>query len=377
MKRLPILIFLLACAHACGERDSDEQTKTPSRVKGHAIVLDDKSRAAIDLAVAPATEGELADVRIRYGRVISRPGDEVLVASPMTGRVVELAPFTIGDRVTAGTVLMRVAPVLAATERAAVGVQSAQIAAQVAEAQQELKLRDSELSRARDLANDGIISQAKLQEAEAAAANARARLDAARRGREAQAGAVSGATGLKAPADGTLVAVDAAVGAGVETGRTVARILRAGPRRIELSVSASEQIATAYEINVGERWVPARLILRGTRVGEDGNRHDVLELAPSAEPLLGATVAVRLAGMATRGVIVPESALLTSASGDVVYVEVAKGSFEPRLVRVVARFGGNARIDSGVKAGEHVVIRSASALRGEALRSSLGGGDED
>jgi cobalt-zinc-cadmium efflux system membrane fusion protein len=373
MTRWSALLSSILLAAACGRGDEDEGAKPPPRVKGHAIVLDDKSRAALDLAVAPAAEGELPDIRIRYGRVIARPGDEMLVASPINGRVAEVGSVTIGDRVTAGTVLAKVSAVLAATERAAAGVQSAEIGAQVAQAQQEVKLREAELVRATDLARDGIISQAKLQEAEAAAANARARLAAARQGREAQAGALGGATTLKAPADGTLVSLDAAVGAGVETGRTVARILRAGPRRIDLAVSASDPTASAYEVNVGDRWVPARLVSRGTAVGDDGNRHDLLELDAGAEPLLGSTVAVRLAASAARGIVVPESAVLTSASGDVVYIEEKPGSFEPRLVRVAARFGGKARIESGLKSGERVVTRGASALRGEALRSSLGG----
>lgn len=377
MTRLSALLLSLALASACGRGHDDEGAKTPSRVKGHAIVVDDKSRGALDLAVAPAAEGELPDIRVRYGRVIARPGDELLVASPINGRVAEVAGVTIGDRVTAGTVLAKVSPVLAATERAAIGVQSAEIGAQIAQAQQEVQLRGAELARAKDLARDGIISQAKLQEAEAAAANVRARLVSARQGREAQAGAVGGATALKAPADGTLVSLDASVGAGVEMGRTVARILRAGPRRVDLAVSASDPIATAYEVYVGDRWVPARLISRGTTVGDDGNRHDLLELDQSAEPLIGATVAVRLAASLAKGPIVPESAVLTSASGDVVYVETQHGSFEPRLVRIAARFGGKVRIESGVKLGDHVVTRGASALRGEALRASLGGDEDD
>jgi RND family efflux transporter MFP subunit len=377
MTRRRALLASIAFVAACGRGDEDEGAKPPSRVKGHAIVLDDKSRAALDLAVSPAAEDELPDIRIRYGRVIARPGDELLVASPINGRVAEVGNVTIGERVAAGTVLARVSPVLAATERAAVGVQTAEITAQVAEAQQEVKLREAELARAKDLARDGIFSQAKLQEAEAAAANARARVAATRQGRQAQAGAVGGATTLKAPADGTLVSLDAAVGAGVETGRTVARILRAGPRRIDLAVSASDPTPSAYEVNVGDRWVSARIVSRGTAVGDDGNRHDLLELAADAEPLLGATVAVRLAATAARGIVVPESSVLTSASGDVVYVEEKPGSFEPRLVRVTARFGGKARIESGVKAGERVVTRGAASLRGEALRSSLGGDEDD
>lgn len=367
----------LALAVCCGRGDKDDDEKPPSRVRGHAIVIDDKSRAAIELAIAPVSEGDVPDIRIRYGRVTARTGDEVVVASPMVGRITEVASLTIGDRVAAGAEIAKITPVLAAAERAAAGVQSAEIGGQITQAQQEVGLRDAELARAKDLARDGIVSQAKLQEAQAASASARARLQAARQGLNAQAGAVGRSVSLKAPVEGTLVALDAVPGLGVDTGRAVARILRTGARRVDLAVSASDPTSSAYEVNVGDHWAPGRLVSRGTTVGDDGNRHDLLELDASAEPLLGSTVAVRIAASPARGLVVTESAVLTSASGDVVYVEAQHGTFEPRLVRVGARFGGKVRVLAGLKSGESVVVRGAAALRGEAMRASLGGDEDD
>ena len=179
------------------------------------------------------------------------------------------------------------------------------------------------------------------------------------------------------PADGTLVSLEAVSGGTVDLGQAVARVLRAGPRRIDLAVSASDPSASAYEVQIADAWLPARLVSRGTTVGEDGNRHDVLELDASTGALLGSVVAVRLAAAPARGVVIAESAVLPSASGDVVYVEPKHGTFELRLVRIGARFGGRVRLTTGVKVGEPVVVRGASALRGEALRSSLGGEDTD
>ena len=377
MRRVTLLATL-AFAVACGGHDKDdEDKKAPSRVHGREIVLDDKSRAAIDLAVAPATEADLPDIRLRYGKAIARPGDELVVSSPMVGRVTQLAPIAIGDHVTTGTEIARISPVLNATERASAGVQTAEIGAQIAQAQQEVGLREAELARAKDLARDGIVSQAKLQEAEAAAAGAHARLEASRQGRDAHAGAVGRIVTLTVPADGTLVSLEAVSGGTVDLGQAVARVLRAGPRRIDLSVSASDPTASAYEVQIADAWLAARLISRGTTVGEDGNRHDILELDASAGALLGSVVAVRLATAPARGIVVADSAVLPSAGGDVVYVEPKHGTFELRLVRIAARFGGRVRLTTGVKVGESVVVRGASALRGEALRSSLGGEDTD
>jgi hypothetical protein len=223
-----------------------------------------------------------------------------------------------------------------------------------------------------------------VQEAVAAVATARARLQAARDGLAAQAGAIGRAMPLVAPANGTLVALEVALGAGVDAGRPVARVLRDGPRRIDLSVHAADPAASSYEAQIGDQWLPARLITRAIAVGEDGDRHDVLELDGTEHPavaavvgaVVGAVVAVRLATAPARGPVVPESAVLTAAGGDVVYVESQPGRFEPRVVQVAARLGGRARIAAGLKSGDRVVVRGAAALRGEALRSSLGDAED-
>jgi RND family efflux transporter MFP subunit len=376
------------CA-GCGGRDrDDDERRPPSRMQGGAIVLDERSRAALDLVVAAATEADLPEVRIRYGKVVARPGDELLIAAPITGRVTQLGR-AVGDRVAAGDEIARISPSLGAAERASLGVQSADITAQVTQAQEESRLREAEVARASELVRDGIVSQARLQEAEAAVATAHARLQAARQGLAAQAGAVGRALPLVAMADGTLAALEVALGEGVEAGRPIARVLRAGPRRIDLSVHAADPAASSYEAQIGgqsggpggDRWFPARLVTRSIAVGEDGNRHDVLELDllepdAGAQPLIGAVVAVRLATAPARGPVVPESAVLTSAGGDVVYIENQHGRFEARVVQVAARLGGRARIAAGLKPGDRVVVRGAAALRGEALRSALGDAED-
>jgi cobalt-zinc-cadmium efflux system membrane fusion protein len=374
--RIAALVLVAAVCAGCSGRDRDEdERRPPARTQGRAIVLDERSRAALDLLIAPVADADLPDVRIRYGKVVARPGDELLIASPIAGRVTQVVR-AVGDHVAAGDEIAKISPSLGAAERASLGVQSADITAQATQAQEDLKLREAEAARASELARDGIVSQAKLQEAEAAVATARARLLAARQGLAAQAGAVVRSMQLVASAEGTLVALEVTLGEGVDAGRPVARVLRTGPRRIDLSVHAVDPAASSYEAQVGDGWLPARLIARAIAVGDDGYRHDVLELDDTAQSVVGAVVAVRLAAVPARGPVVPESAVLTSAGGDVVYVEARPGRFEARVVQVAARLGGRARIAAGLKSGDRVVVRGAAALRGEALRASLGDAED-
>jgi membrane fusion protein, heavy metal efflux system len=374
--RTAALVVAVAACAGCGRRDrDDDERRPPPRAQGGAIVLDERRRAALDLVIAEVAEADLPAVRIRYGKVSARPGDELRIASPIAGRVTQVER-AVGDPVAAGDEIARISPSLGAAERAALGVQSADITAQVTQVQEELKLRESEAARASGLARDGIVSPARVQETETALATARARLQAARQGLAAQLGAVGRALPLAAPADGTLVALEVGPGEGVDAGRTVARVLRAGPRRIDLSVPAADPAASAYEAELGGGWTPARLITRAIAVGDDGDRHDVLELEPGAQPLIGAIVAVRLATGPARGLVVPESAVLAAAGGDVVYVEEQPGRFAARVVQVAARLGGRTRIAAGLARGDRVVVRGAAALRGEALRSSLGDAED-
>jgi multidrug efflux pump subunit AcrA (membrane-fusion protein) len=82
-------------------------------------------------------------------------------------------------------------------------------------------------------------------------------------------------------------------------------------------------------------------------------------------------VSVQVARNALRGIVVPESALVPGVNGDTVFVETSSGVFTAREVQVVARFGGQVRLSSGLKPGDSVVVQGAMGLQGERLRSQL------
>ncbi len=370
------LVVLVACSDS--EQDREEAamaSAVPHRLQADgSIVLSDADRKALDLTIEPAVAGELPATVIRFGAVRARAEDEAVIVSPVAARVVNRPTVALGDSVTAGQAMIEVQPLLGVGERTSIAVQGADLAAQVAVAQNDLAARTTELTRTRGLAADKLVTTAALQNAEAAAATAKARVDGLRNARAVQGR--SGATGavtLRAPVDGTIASFDAVIGSVVEPATPLARIVRPGPRWVDVGALPEDPKGEGYEIETGGRWVPAKLLNTGTAVGVDGLRIDRVEVAANdaARLLPGASAQVRVGAGAGKGVIVPDSALVQVPNGTVVYVETSPSRFASRAVDVAARFGGRARIAQGIRAGERVVTRGAMSMRGESLRSEL------
>lgn len=377
MRRLVLAVALLA---ACGKNESAREEQpmkaaVPQRVQRDGTIrLSDPDRAALGLQISPAAEGTLPNVVLRFGRVSAEPGDEALVVSPMAGRIARAPLVRVGDPLKAGTSLIELRPLLSASEQVSLGVQGAETAGQVEATERELAKNQAAAARARELAASKIISEAKLQESETVLATTRARLEALRRARTVQGQGQGGVFIIRAPITGTLVALNAQLGAPVAIGDVLARVLRRGPRLVDLALAAADVRGDSYEVRIGDRWAAAALVTHGAIVQPDGARHDLIEVAAEdAVGLMpGSVASVRMATGAAPGIVLPESALVPGVETDTVYVESPHGTFTARPVRVRARFAGKALIPAGLKPGEEVVVEGAMALRGESVRSELG-----
>jgi len=252
------------------------------------------------------------------------------------------------------------------------GVQSADIVGQIQAAERELVTQQAEVARARELARSEIVSIAKLQATETAVATTQARLAALRKAQGLQVrGGEGGTLTVRAPIEGTVAALDTAVGALVTQGAVLARILRAGPRWVDVDVPPNDPAGEGYEVQVGADWQPARLLTHGTVVDSSGAREDRIEVDAHSGLLPGAVVAVRVARESTRGIVLPETAVVPGVHQNTVYVETSPGVFAPRSVRLAARFGGHLRVADGVDPGEQVVTQGVMGLRGESARAEL------
>lgn len=88
------------------------------------------------------------------------------------------------------------------------------------------------------------------------------------------------------------------------------------------------------------------------------------------KPGMFADVELRTEG--SRGVIVPESAVIDTGERQVIFVSLGGGRFEPREVKLGVRGSGEAQVLSGVAAGEQVVTRANFLLDSESqLRAAI------
>ena len=377
--RVGILAAGLAVALVgCGESESAREERamkdaTPQRVRPDgSIQLSDRDRTVLGLVVAPATEGELSQSTLRFGRVLSPLANEGQVVSPVTGRIERPPVVQLGALVRAGAAVLEVVPVLDTPDRISVGTQSAEREGQIEAAQGELAKAEADAARAQALSPQ-VVSAAKLQEAETVVATARARLDGLRNARSAAAQAQTRPVPVTAPIAGTVSTITVEVGALVNKGDVLAQIVRDGPVWIDLSVPSDDPAADRYAVATPSGPIAARLLTQGRVTDIDGTRHDRLVVdAPQSVALRpGSSVSVQVARGMVRGVVLPESALVPGVESDTVFVEVSTGVFAARSVRIAARFGGLARLASGLKSGERVVTQGAMALQGESMRAQL------
>lgn len=381
MWQLALACALLAQACDLPGRDEDEDERAAGghvRVqKDGSLVLSADEQRALGLMTTTVAEAELGEVSLRFGRLRTRAGDQALVIAPVEGRIAGPPAVALGESVQAGAKIAELVPVLAAGERLAANVRGAELTGQIEGLEREQSSKQLELARAEQLAASSIVSAAKLQELRAALGATRAQLDALRNARGIQTRQQVAAIALRAELGGTIASLDVESGAIVAAGAIVARIVKPGPRFVDVAVAPDEPVGDRYAVEIAGQWSQARLVARAALVADDGFRHDRLELEQTAAFDLpaGASVQVRVGRGTALGPSVPESALVPGQKQLSVFVERAPGQFVARPVQVAARHDGLARIESGLQSGERVVAAGAQALRGESVRALLQEGD--
>ena len=182
-------------------------------------------------------ETEIADMKAVAAEIATRDQAEALARIP--GTLVSLS-VRAGDVVNRG---QRIGTIVDPR----LGYETSAFGAQVAAAQAEAARASADLSRIRDLYENGVYAKARLDQATAAARAANAQVAAARAQRQASA-SVAGQGAVLAPASGRVLRADIPAGSVVAPGMSIATVT-AGPPVLRLMLPE----AVAGEVRPGAR----------------------------------------------------------------------------------------------------------------------------
>lgn len=342
-------LFLLP---ACSGESGDAPAPTEDTAEG-------ASGLTIETAEAVAATGvPLGSVP---GQITLPPEARVAVTPPFPGAAMRV--FVIeGQQVSRGQPL--------AVIRAAEPVS---ISADLSRARSETGLAEAQAARMAQLASEGIVAQARADEAAARLAQARATLGEAQRMAAISGTGPDGTMTLRAPISGRVAHVGVETGGPVDGMNAPFVIEASGPYRIDLQLP--ERLARSVTSGMG---VTVSVNADGPDPVEVAGQ--IISVAPSIDPVTrsvmakatiptvpgivpGQNVMVVISGTSDgTGVSVPSAAVTRIDGADHVFVAAGDG-YVPRAVTVAANAGGQAVISQGLSAGERVATSSLTELK--------------
>jgi cobalt-zinc-cadmium efflux system membrane fusion protein len=329
-----------------------------------------------DFGTVAVAMRDLQDGVRAAGEIRPVAGKEAQLTAPAAGRVslVEPAPI-LGMPVKKDQVLATITPRTTGGDRPTMG-------ADVTAAEAEVAAARTELERAQRLVAAQAAAPRTVDEATTRLRIAEARLGGAR-GRLGQfdAGARGAGGGrvfqVRAPADGTLVTIDAASGQGVEEGQKlftvmdldrvwlVANVYEADLPRVEtaraawFTIDGHESPFTVDE-TTGKLVTVGRVIDPRTRTApvifEVDNKPGKLRIGNFTKTVIAT-------GTPKRALAIPESSIVEDSGKAIAFVMVEGESFERRPLRIGIRTNGWVEVVEGVQAGERVVTRGAYEIK--------------
>ena len=298
------------------------------------------------------------------GTVVAKT--ETTLGFPMIGTVAA-RPVSTGDLVAKGDVLARLD-----TEDLNSDLRTADAGVVVAKAQ--LRSATDARERAKTLAERGVGSATRLEDAERALVSAQARLDQAVASQARAADNKQLAT-LSAPYDGVVTQTSAEPGATLSAGQSVLTLAAIDEREVVIDVSEAEaalgSIGDKFSVLLlaNEEIKSDAVLTRIDPVAERATRtyllHLRLETAPP-EFRLGSLVSVLPAGGTDQDIVLPVSALLDPPAVWIVDRSTNTVSLSP--VTVAEAAGDFAVITSGLTSGDEVVVKGIHSLeQGQAV----------
>jgi len=336
-----------------------------------ALMMNSGKRADAPVAATAAggKSGQIPAVSVvvpgqsTIGRVITASGalaarrDQPVGVAGAGGRVTQVL-------VDAGS-WVRAGQVLATVDRSVQTQQAAQLSAQIAAAQANASLAQSNLERAQGLIAGGFVSKADLDAKRAARDSAAAQVRVAR----AQFGAASAQIGqldIRAPTSGLILSRSIEVGQIVSPASGALFRLALGGE-MEMRASMSQQDLAMVRVGMPATVTPLGL--------EQGIAGSVWQVAPVIDPQSrqgdvkiaipyssgirpGGFAEAKITAGATTAPMLPQSAVLSDEQGNYVFVVNARNQIERRAIKIGAITQDGVTILSGLS-GQEAVVQSA------------------
>lgn len=313
------------------------------------------------------------------GRVVVPPRQQQVVSAPLAGLVDQLL-VSENDRVKAGQPLIRV-----------LSPEIGELQLGLMEATSRQNLASKTLQRERQLLSEGIIPERRVQEAEAAAAEASARKRQAEAAlrlagfddgtiRKLAAGgtAVESGVVLRAKAAGLVTELTARPGQRVQQADKLMQVADTTTLWIDVQVPVARQAEVATTKGAGIKLVgyddvEATVMSIGSAVGDGQTVVLRAEVRSGAQSLrAGAFVQTRLPFAANTGWAVPIGAVARDDGKAYVFVRT-QGGFTATPVTVVSSGGQSLRVSGSLQAGQQIAVTSVIALK--AAWQGKGGGE--
>ena len=347
-RRLLLYVLLLAAGAASCRREAPP-----------AEASNDEASVAVPVAAEPARLGRLRALIHTTGVVTPSAGAEFVATSPEPARILEIPP-AVGERVARGDLLVRFDMPTAAQE-------AARLQADVARAQALVENARVSQTRARELAERGIISRREMETVDREVADAQAELARAEAARRALEAAATRAI-IRAPFAG-IIAQRLRNPGDVTQGLATDPILRlVDPDRLEVTAPIPAADASRVLPGAAARVTSAAestaLVVAARPVASTigGDAVARLTFAAGATMAVDTRVDIEIDGEEhVNAVLVPADAIVRT--GGETAVMVAAGALaERRIVTTGLVNADSVEIVSGLEAGELVITRGQTGL---------------
>ena len=361
-----LAIWLTVSHHAGATTDSAPKESTGRNDAGH-ILVPDNSPLRKALQIQTVEEGSISIPFSLPATVEPDPVRFVRILTPLTGKITAIHK-QLGDDVKPGDVLL--------------SIDSADLAQAISDndkARLAMTLARKNLDRQKEFDQSGLAAKRDLEQAQNDYEQALSEFQRAGQ-KLSQLGAKAGTAGqlstghtlaIRSPIAGKVIDFSAANGA-YWNDSNAALMTVADISRVFITASAKEKdlpnLYAGQEVSIHfdafPQPVSAKVQYVGDMLDPDTRTLKVRMLLQNPDRQLkpGMFAQAEFLGKAHQGIAVPATAVIQKGFTSKVFVELAKGEYESRVVRTGSQSGNRIEILSGLKGGEKIVTKDGVLL---------------